>query len=141
MAGDGWWRDPTDYQMDIMRVTVATLFLTIVVRYIESSITSNDTAACKVLIQNAERYNSMAAQDSNPRVRLRHSAMAVANLQAARQLFSDTVIENATGLDVHVTSQHMEAFLNKNETQDSRANTAVPKASLPSKSIRLPIWP
>ena len=139
MTGDGWWRDPDEYRTDAIRVTLAILFLTIVVRYIESNITSNDAVVCKVLVQNAERYNSMATQDLNSVVRLRHSAMAVANLQAARQLFNDSVIENVTGLDVHLTSQRMEGFLNKNESLDAPLTVAATGKTGLSK--RLPIWP
>ena len=52
------------------------------------------------------------------------------------QLFNDSVIENATGLDVHLTSQRMESFLNNNELLEA-PHTATGKAS---HSKRLPIW-
>lgn len=137
MTGGGGWRDPNEYRADVIRVTLVIFLLTIVVRYIESNIASNDTVACKVLVKNAERYFSMAAQDLDSAVRLRHSAMAVANLQAARQMFSDGVIENATGLDVHVTSQRMETSLNKNESSSSTRPTVAARRS----QKNLPIWP
>ena len=133
---DGWWRNIDEYRMDAIRVTFAVFILAILVRYIENSVTSNDIVVCKLLIQNAERFFSMASQDSSALIRLRHSAMAVANLQAARQLFNDGVIENATGLDVHSTSQRMENFLNKNEGLDKPVPT-MGKAG----NKRLPIWP
>jgi hypothetical protein len=134
---DGWWRDIDEYRMDAIRVTLAVFIIAIVVRYIESSVTSNDIVVCKLLIQNAERFFSMASQDSSALIRLRHSAMAVANLQTARQLFNDSVIENATGLDVHTTSQRMESFLNKNEVLDRPMSTIGKKTN----NKPLPIWP
>lgn len=133
---DGWWRNIDEYRIDAIRVTFAVFILAILVRYIENSVTSNDVVVCKLLIQNAERFFSMASQDSSALIRLRHSAMAVANFQAARQLFNDGVIENATGLDVHSTSQRMETFLNKNEVFDKPVTT-IGKAG----NKRLPIWP
>lgn len=136
MMRDAWWRNLDEYRWDAIRVTLAALVLTIIVRYIESSTTSNDVLVCRMLVQNAERYHSMSAQDSNPRIRLRHSAMAVANLQAARQLFNDGVIENATGMDVHTTSQRMENSMNENEKFDK----PLPVASK-GASKRLPVWP
>ena len=133
--GEGWYRNLDHRTLFVIRVTAAVLVLSIIVRYVESNVTSNDVIVCKRLVQNAERYHTMSTQDSNPVIRLRHSAMAVANFQTARQLFNDAVIEHATGLDVHATSQRMESFLNKSESADK------PAYSAKGGTKRIPIWP
>lgn len=137
MTEDGWWREPNEYRMHVVRVTFVVFVFAVIVRYVESSVTSKDTVACKVLIQNAERYHAMAVQDGDTAVRLRHSAMAVANLHAARQLFNDSVIESVTGLDVHVTLQRMDAFLHKSVSSCAPPPIALGK----TRSPRLPVWP
>ena len=137
-GSNGWWRDPYEYRNDAIRVTFAVLVLVMLVRYIEPTGRAQDATTCKLLVQNAERYYAVAQQDRDFNLRLQHAAMAVANVQAVRQLFADSVIERATGSDVHAMFQRMESFMNRIDASSERNKTGVRTSAAPK---HLPVWP
>lgn len=107
-----WSRDASEYQLDAMRATIAVLIFACVVKSIPHGGGGSDRIA-RALVSNGERYHGLAQQDQLPSIRLQHAAMAVANLQTARQLFSDSSIERSTGIDVHALTKRTDNFLNR----------------------------
>ena len=138
---DGCWRDPIKYQTDAIRVTIAIFVLALLVRYVDPGAKTQDMTACRILVDNAKRFYSVAQQDRNVNIRQQHAAMAVANIQTARQLYNDTFIERATGTDVHESFQKMETFLNKLETDAPTPKKQPSRTTTSSLPMRLPTYP
>lgn len=109
----GWSRDASEYQWDAMRATIVILVFACVLKSLPQGSAGQNDRISRTLVANGERYHSLAQQDQLPSIRLQHAAMAVANLQAARQLFSDGSIERSTGVDVHALTKKTDAFLNR----------------------------
>ena len=93
-----WSRDVSEYQVDAMRVTIVILIFACLLKSIPQGNGGHNDRIARALVSNGERFYELAQQDQLPAVRLQHAAMAVANLQTARQMFNDTNIERSTTL-------------------------------------------
>ena len=128
-----WSRDAYEYRQDAIRVTIAVFVFACVLKCIAPSNHAQPGTdnVIKTLITNGNQYYNMARQDQMPAYRLQHAAMAVANLETARQLFDDSTIERISGTDVHALLKSVEQSLNA--AQKMGANNKGRKA--------LPVWP
>ena len=128
-----WSRDISEYQTDAIRITVAIFILSSILKCIAPSnytqVGSDHVAV--TLVRNGEQFFKMAQQDQLPAYRLKHVAMAIANLQTARQVFDDATIERLSGIDVHSLLKSADALLNE-----------LLKSGTAKKSRKaLPLWP
>lgn len=128
-----WSRDTSEYQHDAIRVTIAIFVFACILKCIAPSsgtqIGSDNVA--KTLVQNAELYLKMAQQDQLSTYRLKHAAMAVANIETARQAFDDATIERVSGVDVHSLLKTADAFLNRHLKSGGEGR----------HKKALPVWP
>lgn len=88
------------------------------------SVEKGNAAAAKELVHQHREWAHMASQDKNEAFRLRHSALSLAYLQAARACCCDETIHRATGIDVHASVREAEATMRKSTVQVSRGLTA-----------------
>jgi hypothetical protein len=127
---------PKDYRKCAIRMTVAVLVVALLMRFADPRPLSQNDAMSKVLVENAIRLYNVAQQDLEPSLRLQHASMAVANIEAVRQLFADNVIEKATGHDVHELTQSLQKYAN-GETVAYRHATPGPQTR---RLQKLPLW-
>ena len=127
---------PEEHRKCAIRTTVAVLVVALIMRFADPRPSRQNDAMSKVLVENAIRLHNVAQQDLEPALRLQHAAMAVANIEAVRQLFSDNVIEKATGHDVHELAQSLQKYAN-DETASYRHATPGPKTR---RLKELPLW-
>lgn len=127
-----WSRDASEYRRDAIRVTIAILVFACLLKCISPS---NHTQPAidniiNTLIVNGNQYYDMATQDQMPAYRLKHAAMAVANIEVARQLFDDTTIERVSGTDIHALLKSVEQALHNAQ-----------KVGTNKTRKALPLWP
>lgn len=108
-----WSRNVAEYQQDAIRTTLAIVIFVSILKCIFPANTATNTKNTKVIVANGGKYLAMAQQDTNAAYRLKHSAMAVANLETARSMFDDITIEQSTGVDVHQLLQKADAVLER----------------------------
>lgn len=88
------------------------------------SVEKGNSSAARDLVHQHREWAHMASQDKNEAFRLRHSALSLAYLQAARACCCDETIHRATGIDVHASVRDAEATMRKSTVQVSRGLTA-----------------
>jgi hypothetical protein len=136
--GSWWVRNGREYQHDATRVTIAVLVLACFLKCALPAAGGFGGGADKVaktLVGNAQEFFALARQDQALVYRVRHAAMSVANIQAARQLYDDATIERSTGVDTHALLKDADALLTSTTTAAAAGGTA--QKARP----RLPVWP
>jgi len=88
-------------------VSLFVLVMTVVVRMIFQNAPAQDAYASRILVQNASEYYDAYKQDTDMKQRICHAAMAVANINAARQIYNDEDIGLCTGMDAHALSKDL----------------------------------
>lgn len=133
--------NPAQHRLSAAVATAGLLIIALVVRFADPRPMMQSGATCKVFVDNARRLLSVSDQDTCAALKLKHAAMAAANLEMARQLYSDNVIEKATGCDVHAFMQILQQRTNtatERVIQARDASTAPRGTKRPT--TRLPLW-
>ena len=98
-------------------VVGVTIVIAVVGRLSDGSRATTESAALvkasTELVHQAAEWHRMAQQDTSPLFALRHAALAVAYLSAARLAVSDAAIQKSTGVDIHRALQTFEGYLRK----------------------------
>ena len=97
-----FFRDVDDYVKDALKITGGIILILTVLRLTEpylSHLSSTEDASQSFMDQSM-RWYATSVQDKQSGFALQHITYAVAYLNAARQISTDTVIERRSGVDV-----------------------------------------
>jgi len=83
----------------------------------------SNASAAKDLIHQYAEWKRVGDQDKSDVYRLRHSALALAYLQAARACCSDEMIQRTTGIDIFSEVREAESSLRKRTQTLSKSAT------------------
>lgn len=92
----------------------------------------SNASAAKDLIHQYAEWKRIGDQDRSEVYKLRHSALAMAYLQAARACCSDEMIQRATGIDIYSEVREAESSLRKRTQALSKATGS--KSNAPQRS-------
>ena len=102
-------REPNDLMKDSVRVSVAFMCLVVVIKAIEPHMKRSDNdGLAKAMLAQTVKWLSLSSQDKNASTSLQHATYAMAYLNAARHVASDTVLERLSGLDIHKLSRSID---------------------------------
>ena len=87
---------------DAIRVSVVFMCLVILIKALEPYMKKSDNdGLAKAMLAQTVKWLSHSLQDKNASTSLQHATYAMAYLNAARHVASDTVLERLSGLDIH----------------------------------------
>jgi Flp pilus assembly protein TadB len=90
----------------------------------------------KEMVAQALDYHRMAQRAGSSTYTMRHAAMSVAYLHAARGLLPDETLRGLTGVDVHEAMRSLEAQLRR--STKAAASASVPSASASASAASVP---
>ena len=93
--------DVKQYLVDVVQVTVAFLILLFVLCSLENISTHYTHQSGKSLLSQSSKWYKISMQDKDLIYALQHCDYAVAYLNAARHISSDTILEKGSGIDLH----------------------------------------
>lgn len=124
------FRDVSDLKKDAVRVTLALLVVSMLIKLIEpfnNSPSEKDNSIARNMLEQANYWYNMSSQDKSTQSKNQHIAYAVAYLNAARHITSDATLERLTGLDVHTLQTVIER---EQKTQSKLLLQQCPKLSV-----------
>lgn len=107
-------KDGLDLKNDAIVVTLAFFILVILMNAMDPYLSSYSQREKKIgenFILQSSRWHSIGKQDTDSVMKLEHSALASAYLQAAKHVLNDAQLERESGIDVHVLQKAIESSI------------------------------
>lgn len=94
-------QDPKIYVVDCIQVISGFFIILVLIKFLEQRSRGHDENIASSFVDQANKWYSMSLQDKQSMYSLQHVDYAIAYLNAARHIASDTSLERSTGLDIH----------------------------------------
>ncbi len=94
-------QDPKAYTVDCVQVITGFFILAVILKFVEQKSRGHDEDIASSFIDQANKWYNMSLQDKQSVYGMQHVDYAIAYLNAARHIASDTSLERSTGLDIH----------------------------------------
>ena len=90
-----------DYVKDTINISCITLALLVVIKFFDTQSVKSESSIAQSLIEQAYKWFTLSTQDKIPSISFQHANFAMAYLNAARHVSSDTKLEQLSSIDVH----------------------------------------
>ena len=95
-------QDIKTYTIDCLQVIAGCFIFVILLKFCEQRTSSNqDEHIAHAFVDQANKWYNVSLQDKQSVYIVQHANYAIAYLNAARHMASDTTLERMTGLDIH----------------------------------------
>lgn len=94
-------QDTKAYTVDCIQVIAGFFIIAVLMKFVEQKSGGHDENMASTFVDQANKWYSMSLQDKQSVYSMQHVDYAIAYLNAARHIASDTSLERSTGLDIH----------------------------------------
>lgn len=90
-----------DYMKDTINVSASVIAVLLLLKVFDTQTMRPESSIAKSLIEQAQKWYLLSRQDKVPLTSYQHINYAMAYLNGARHVSSDTKLEQVSGIDVH----------------------------------------